>query len=1469
SLLADIDEDDGVYFIDIFDDISDFELINCTTSNEYGKIILDPYSLTTGTYNYSDWTIDSDDRAYSYSFLFPLTPKFGINYYENEFNSDDYNLIESKDNRFYPLREANEPFLLQPMRKIHHFRLKIDENNSLINKLNIYWCGKAKNDTKISLYYWQPVGNTGKWEEAASNISNSSVIEIQQNFTGDLFVDSDNFINICLVATPKKGEMCSLFTDYIKIDVYGHGSFYYGHLISNKIEPDDLDRWEKLIFEDYKKSGTSIKYHILYENITGDFNLVDNDYLPENQNGFTSSPVSLEDLPRYDTIKILANLSTNNPSISPEIDSLGLIWQTDNNIWIDSFSSSFRIDKIDNVIISNNESKLMLSVNDWLMFGKNSANTRSTDSFGPDITNHSLYWLSTKLSGGEFRNPILDNNVLYIVSIDGDRLYSYNATLPLGDENSIITPLKEVKIPSDIIESSPALTNDNKLIVASGRTSNDGDKDNKIFAFSTENNLSDSPIWNFSYGEIDEENPYICYSASPTIYEDKILITSWSGKDTIWNSFNFSSGNNKLIALDFDGNFKWLYDLPAGSFSSPAVYDDVVIVGCENNDGNSIFAIDVNNGEKIWNSTIGPVGRNSPLIYDDKVFIKVKEQGMMPFTGFEHIIALDFGDGSEHWNLSIGDEIADNYEKICGSSSSVYDDYLYTASADGTIYIIDIKDGTEIKSRKIYTKSIISPYYLVSSPVCSRDNLYIGTPDGILFALDKTNLSIIWQENSYDESPIQNSPIVVDGLIYYSSENGYLTARGKYKTIEDEVITGSIISSPIYLPNPNYNWNKFYAEYITNDGKIEFFILDKYENILLHDISHGSSISNINNKDIIKLRADFSVNYSSNVSGKSILKEWRVTFGDDGDGISETIFYDNRFYSSGDPPICKIDVQNQYVGLLDSAQFRVEYEQQSEENTSQWYNGEFSGNDGTLNRETITADLSEVDITDNDTIYLEIQFKINDAGDDNKETISTWYEIGHYTPDIQPPIFLENTFKPEDGYISKANPICSINVQDEGTKGNISGLNTASGKYKLQYRDSTTSRVTQERKATTTAENGTDQTITLTADLSNLSFIDDIVEFQKITFYIEDMAGNINNSNDYELKTDNEKPSSWIINTDEIPSKTNIKSVKIDAMAEDNISGINYVELYYSKIEGIWIKFGSDDYIPPYTWNFSITETIGGGEFELCTIATDLANNVEDLPQIGDISFIYDPIKPEIESYKSKYIFENDLIPSFDDIQFTDDYKLKNVEYRLEFHDQNKWIQINENNIDTNSYTPSWNLSKDDWDYMVEDIEYYIYFRITDSLDNIYETTSNQDAVKIIKNIQINVIKTPYDPDITDLKSLNWNNIYKIFVNISENEISEIKLLYRYSQNNENWSDWIQYGELKNTSPFEWEFSVDNGSGFYEFKTTVFDPSGKYYESEIQSVNLILFPTYLIIAMVISIIFLLIVTAILFKRLKK
>ena len=106
----------------------------------------------------------------------------------------------------------------------------------------------------------------GRWDVADVGFSNGTIIELGQNFSGDLFIDDDGYVDISIVATPEIGEKCTLYTDYINITVFGHGYLEEGSIISDPIDPDDLWNWELFTFDDFIPSGTSIKYHILYEN---------------------------------------------------------------------------------------------------------------------------------------------------------------------------------------------------------------------------------------------------------------------------------------------------------------------------------------------------------------------------------------------------------------------------------------------------------------------------------------------------------------------------------------------------------------------------------------------------------------------------------------------------------------------------------------------------------------------------------------------------------------------------------------------------------------------------------------------------------------------------------------------------------------------------------------------------------------------------------------------------------------------------------------------------------------------------------------------------------------------------------------------------------------------------------------------------------------------------------------------------
>jgi len=67
---------------------------------------------------------------------------------------------------------------------------------------------------------------------------------------------------------------------------------------------------------------------------------------------------------------------------------------------------------------------------------------------------------------------------------------------------------------------------------------------------------------------------------------------------------------------------------------------------------------------------------------------------------------------------------------------------------------------------------------------------------------------------------------------------------------------------------------------------------------------------------------------------------------------------------------------------------------------------------------------------------------------------------------------------------------------------------------------------------------------------------------------------NSNYSKWYEFNTDAEKPFSYIDNIVDIQYEINTTPVKITATAKDNISGLDYVTLYYRDLDnGDWIQF--------------------------------------------------------------------------------------------------------------------------------------------------------------------------------------------------------------------------------------------------------------------------------------------------------
>ncbi len=1357
--------DDGVWI----DNFKDSSSISDTLSKNYnlsgGCIFLGSgsnvfyydYNVNSGeTLKHEAWESDSSIIP-DYPEFIHLRNLLG----ETNFTTSGYTAIKNKKDSLVEETQSSLVSVLYTNSPVHHFRLKVNQNKNNIDAFRFsWWYGDQINNANIKgikLYAWDYSAILKRWINVGNIIDSYSDID-PDGILGDIcftsndtgYINDEGYIDFLVVGIPpyESGSPCILTTDYVNLSVTTEKGFISeGCVVSTDVSPSELGGWESVVWSGSRASDiSSIKIQILDE----DGKLIDN--LKGNSDGYTNGNIDLSSLSSsIEIIRLKANFYSSDLSVTPRLYNWAVTWQTQVGRFHDSFTTDIRVDKGVSIEIDSGNVKMSGFFSDWNIFGGNSANTRSYDGEGPQEP--SLYWVTEdETVGGGLHSPVMSNGVIYVASSKDDRVYAYDSTVSSGDigeENSYIDRSKNL----NVVDSAVAIADDYVIVATS-----EVDGFNNIIALD-KTNLSDEK---WRYPGTDET---ICFSSAPTFSNEKIFVTSWNGKswDTPLLSFIYKfqilKGQNKIIALNqVDGSKVWDVDLPAGSFSTPAVADGMVYVGCDNIYGSSLFAFDEETGETIWNISVGLVGGASPVVYKDKVFIVAKDQRVLPLKGSVNVIAVDKNTGEMEWNFTIADnipafeflpKILKFYTLMVTSTPAIYNDILYVNSPDGKTYALNTDSGNEIWSIDLSSKILgILPTYSCTSPAVADNMVYVASPNGTVSALGAINGDKKWQFNCNNESLkllpstfILSSPIVADGVLYVgvtediNNFNGRIYSIGNYTPNR----RASVISNPINIP-PGHWWKKFNVENNT-DGKITYSILDDDYNVLISNVLDNQDISNSAslNSGSIRLYAEF---YRENSSHDPALHSWSVTWENE---TSPPVFDEDSFtpgstgWINTDTPVCKIDVSDARPGLdVESAEFMILYTSNLGISlSSSWYSAICTGESGTRNKQEITADISGLDIKNKIIDLTSITITINDLAGN-----TATFKQG----------FKKDMVKP------------TSNIKDIGSF--MSHYNTA---------------------------------VTIKANASD-------------------------------------------------PGVTN-----------ENKSGIKTVSLYYrSTGSSEWNEFSSQSKSP---YHFSFSSDVSDS-YEFCTIATDNADNIQGFPSSEELSFVFDKNKPDKPVFNDEYRFNSQ--PEFS-LEFIDDYRLETVEYRMNFEGLNEWTIIKDD-INREKYIGEWNISKGNWEYMDKYVEYFIYFRLTDTCGNQYETNYDTEALKIIKDLDASRSYLNLD----DISEWQWDDKFTITANITdEYDVLKVELHYRYSSDNKHWNDWKQYGDNLTNSPYEWEFTAKEGSGYYKFKTKVWDSAGNIEESEIESIRVTIFPMILLLIMAILVFIFIIFTIFILVKMKK
>lgn len=249
--------------------------------------------------------------------------------------------------------------------------------------------------------------------------------------------------------------------------------------------------------------------------------------------------------------------------------------------------------------------------------------------------------------------------------------------------------------------------------------------------------------------------------------------SSWPGI-TLNDGQGFLAYGTQVYALDLkNGSLLWNYPAEGSSkvqfYAAPEVDDNFVIVGDYTS---TLYGLDRQSGAEKWQFTEAEDRYiASSLLYNGTVYA--------PNTDYV-LYALD-ENGKLLWQFKTS---GPNWSKPVTDGNTLYltsmDHYLYALnlSYSAAELTADENGGKTLVAAPVWNLDLGTA--VVSNPVLEDGILYVGTVNGVLYAIDVESHSVLWQFKEEDEfASIWGTPVLTSDAIFFGDESGNLYALDK------------------------------------------------------------------------------------------------------------------------------------------------------------------------------------------------------------------------------------------------------------------------------------------------------------------------------------------------------------------------------------------------------------------------------------------------------------------------------------------------------------------------------------------------------------------------------------------------------------------------------------------------------------------------------------------------------------------
>ncbi len=270
------------------------------------------------------------------------------------------------------------------------------------------------------------------------------------------------------------------------------------------------------------------------------------------------------------------------------------------------------------------------------------------------------------------------------------------------------------------------------------------------------------------------------------------------------------TGTGTIRAFDFSGEEVWVREIPDdyghfglnwGYASSPLLHDEALYIqvlhGMKTDDPSYLLRIDAVTGETTWKQERPTKAlRESPDSYTTPALLQYDGVTEIVITGGDAVTGHDPESGQELWRAD-GLNPTRNQSYRLVASPLTLDDIIVAPTRVRPLLALRAGGRGDVLHSHVIWEAENGPD--VPTPVSDGEYLYIVNDQGIVYVHDVQTGKLIYGQQRIQPGTYSASPVIADGKIYVTNEDGMTTVfrtGPDFEVIAQNPLDDYVLSSP-------------------------------------------------------------------------------------------------------------------------------------------------------------------------------------------------------------------------------------------------------------------------------------------------------------------------------------------------------------------------------------------------------------------------------------------------------------------------------------------------------------------------------------------------------------------------------------------------------------------------------------------------------------------------------------------------